>query len=213
MNMLLPEKGLVLEIGCGRGHLTTLLQAACKELVACDFSRTAIKEDRKTIDKNVSLLLCDTLNSPFRSHSFDAVVLSEVLEHVCDQHKCLDEVKRILSPSGKLILTTPSRLYACVAELILRLFRRSPQKEQIFDEPLFPSSLRRLVSTRFLIEKEFGVYYHVAFLEKLKLPWLLTLERRLSELLEEQSAFSLFGLYQCFLCFPKEKLESCRRRI
>ena len=46
---------------------------------------------------------------PFPSTSFDAVLFCEVLEHLqSDPVKVVREIKRILKPSGHLILTTPN---------------------------------------------------------------------------------------------------------
>src|SRR5436309_6578139 len=45
-------------------------------------------------------------NLPFKSESFHNVLLLEVLEHIADLHTSLSEIKRVLKPNGKLILTT-----------------------------------------------------------------------------------------------------------
>ena len=46
---------------------------------------------------------------PFASASFDVVLLCEVLEHLqSDPVKVLLEIKRVLKPSGHLVLTTPN---------------------------------------------------------------------------------------------------------
>ena len=46
---------------------------------------------------------------PFASASFDVVLFCEILEHLqSDPIRVLREIKRILKPSGKLILTTPN---------------------------------------------------------------------------------------------------------
>jgi len=58
--------------------------------------------DTKRID-----LVCDICNIPEQGCSFDAVVCTEVLEHVPDPLKALDEFARLIKPGGRLILTTP----------------------------------------------------------------------------------------------------------
>lgn len=52
-------------------------------------------------------LVCDISAIPELDASFDAILCSEVLEHVPDPSKALDEFARLLKPSGKLILTAP----------------------------------------------------------------------------------------------------------
>jgi ubiquinone/menaquinone biosynthesis C-methylase UbiE len=46
---------------------------------------------------------------PYAGESFDAITLTDVLEHVADEQAALDEMFRILKPSGRLIITTPHK--------------------------------------------------------------------------------------------------------
>lgn len=52
-------------------------------------------------------LVCDINAIPEPDASFDAILCSEVLEHIPDPLKALDEFSRLLKPAGKLILTAP----------------------------------------------------------------------------------------------------------
>ena len=45
---------------------------------------------------------------PFEDGSFELVWASEVIEHVTDTARWLLEVRRVLSPGGRLLVTTPS---------------------------------------------------------------------------------------------------------
>ena len=45
---------------------------------------------------------------PFDDGAFDLVWASEVIEHVADTARWLSEVRRVLAPGGRLLLTTPS---------------------------------------------------------------------------------------------------------
>jgi ubiquinone/menaquinone biosynthesis C-methylase UbiE len=45
---------------------------------------------------------------PFGNGSFDLVWCSEVIEHVADTGQWLSEVRRVLAPGGRLLVTTPS---------------------------------------------------------------------------------------------------------
>lgn len=51
--------------------------------------------------------LCDSSSVPVPENSFDVVVLSEVLEHLENPMKTLNEAYRILRPGGKMLLCTP----------------------------------------------------------------------------------------------------------
>jgi len=50
---------------------------------------------------------CDALRLPFSDASFDGVVCSEVIEHIEDDGKALDEMARVIRPGGALVLTCP----------------------------------------------------------------------------------------------------------
>lgn len=52
-------------------------------------------------------LVCDITAIPEPNAAFDAILCSEVLEHVPEPTKALDEFARLLRPGGKLILTAP----------------------------------------------------------------------------------------------------------
>jgi SAM-dependent methyltransferase len=52
-------------------------------------------------------LVCDITAIPEPDASFDAVLCSEVLEHIPDPTRALDEFARLLRPGGMLLLTAP----------------------------------------------------------------------------------------------------------
>jgi SAM-dependent methyltransferase len=45
---------------------------------------------------------------PLSDSSFELVWASEVIEHIADTARWLSEVRRVLAPGGRLLLTTPS---------------------------------------------------------------------------------------------------------
>lgn len=49
----------------------------------------------------------DITNIPFEDNSFDYIICNHVLEHVEDEKQALKELKRVIKPSGKIILTFP----------------------------------------------------------------------------------------------------------
>jgi len=50
----------------------------------------------------------NVLNLPFKDNYFDCVSLMEVIEHLWDPTQAMKEIARVISPGGKLFLTTPN---------------------------------------------------------------------------------------------------------
>ena len=55
-------------------------------------------------------LVCDATNLPFKECSFEEILFSDVLEHLDRNAEslALREIRRVIAPSGNLILTTPN---------------------------------------------------------------------------------------------------------
>jgi SAM-dependent methyltransferase len=99
---VLPANGEVLSVGAG-GEVNRLL---------VDFAtRTGFGVVSFDIDaKRQPDIQGDICTHDFGARQFDAVVLSEVLEHVHWPHLALENIRKMLKPGGKLILTTPFML-------------------------------------------------------------------------------------------------------
>ena len=65
--------------------------------------------------------VCDLENIPVDSEKYDLVLLTQVLEHLPNPEKVLEELNRVLRPGGKLWLSTP--LYYEEHELPYDFFR------------------------------------------------------------------------------------------
>jgi hypothetical protein len=59
----------------------------------------------------LNFLCGDCRSFPFADRSLDLVVAFEVIEHLAEWEKLLDESQRVLSAHGELIVSTPNRLY------------------------------------------------------------------------------------------------------
>ena len=55
---------------------------------------------------------------PFESGSFDVVTMLAVLEHLAHSEKIINEIDRVLTPNGRLVLTVPSRAAKPVLEFL-----------------------------------------------------------------------------------------------
>ncbi len=143
----------VLDIGCGNGRHTAA--AYSRERV------TAVGADRNPDDLRAArdrlefhdhlkargggawcLAAADALALPFRSQSFDIVIGSEVIEHIPDHHRAMQEIVRVLKPGGILVVSVPrwfpekicwalSREYHQANQGHVRIYRTGPLRRMI----------------------------------------------------------------------------------
>ena len=107
MYQRIPERirGMeVLEIATGPGLLARHVAPAAKKMIATDYSDGMIAQAKKgaTIS-NLTFEVADAMNLPYADGSFDAVLIANALHIVPDPGKVLNEIKRVLRPSGLLI--------------------------------------------------------------------------------------------------------------
>lgn len=93
-------RGQVLDVGCADGWAQAVLDDC--EYVGLDYPATATSLYRTSPD-----VFADAKAIPFAEGTFDTVLLLEVLEHVRDPDRVLQEIARVLKPAGRLLLSTP----------------------------------------------------------------------------------------------------------
>jgi len=109
LSLELKDGDNVLEIGCGNGYYLSLLNRLGKRinLTGVDNDKLALTEAKKIIDDSkVKLNFVDAAKLSFLANFFDKIIMSEVIEHVQDEKKCLSEAYRVLKPGGIFALTT-----------------------------------------------------------------------------------------------------------
>jgi SAM-dependent methyltransferase len=98
----------VLDLGCGDGRFTAELARVGAAPTGVDIAEAALNRARAAHpDLDFRLAPIDG-PLPFDDGSFDVVWTTEVIEHVADTARWLSEVRRVLVPRGRLLLTTPS---------------------------------------------------------------------------------------------------------
>jgi len=115
----LPPDALVLDAGAGFGRHAFEAARRGARVVALDYAADEVAGTRATfaamalageIDESrcAGVLRGDATALPFPDATFDAVVTSEVLEHIPHDVEALAELSRVLKPGGALAATVPT---------------------------------------------------------------------------------------------------------
>jgi ubiquinone/menaquinone biosynthesis C-methylase UbiE len=95
-------KGRVLDVGCGESPYRHLLDPALTTYTGIDIV------DAKDFDyTNTDITPFDGKTIPFPDQSFEALICTEVLEHVLHHQELIGEMHRVLKPGGFGIITIP----------------------------------------------------------------------------------------------------------
>jgi SAM-dependent methyltransferase len=109
----------VLDLGCGLGDDLAALRDAGVTAIGVDVAPTALERAGER-HSGLDLRLAEPGKPlPLEDGTVDVVWASEVIEHVVDVTAWLSEVRRVLAPGGRLLLTTPyhGRVQAAIVSL------------------------------------------------------------------------------------------------
>ena len=98
--------GTLLEVGVGDGKYLPLYNI--HDITGIDSSPGMLEIARRHIKRQTRLILMDGENLLFPDQSFDYVVLSHVLAVVDNPDRVLEEIHRVLKPSGRLFILNHS---------------------------------------------------------------------------------------------------------
>ncbi|MGH7814695.1 MAG: class I SAM-dependent methyltransferase [Candidatus Binataceae bacterium] len=113
--------GRALDVGFGSGVYFPVLTELFGEVVGLD-SQEFMVDHAESLTKqysNLRIVADDITNCKLASGSFDLIVCSEVVEHIADSQKAIQEMHRMLKPKGILLLSTPQRW--SILELMARI--------------------------------------------------------------------------------------------
>ena len=108
----------VLDLGCGEGrHVHGLHMHGRLNVIGVDLDEASLKKaedgllflpERTEGDAGTTRFQTgDATQLDFPDDTFDAIICSEVLEHLPDYDAALQEIRRVLKPDGRLCITVP----------------------------------------------------------------------------------------------------------
>jgi SAM-dependent methyltransferase len=93
--------GDILDFGCATKPYQYLFKNA-KSYIGLDIENEGHLHENEGVD-----VFYDGKTIPFEDAHFDAIFTSEVFEHVFDIDEIIPEIKRVLKPGGKMLVTVP----------------------------------------------------------------------------------------------------------
>jgi SAM-dependent methyltransferase len=160
-----PPGGRTLEVGAGFGNQIQYEDLSRQEYVAVDLREEMVAAVRERYPEVEAVVADAQRELPFDSRSFDRVLAVQVLEHMPNLPAALDEIARVLKPSGRFVVVIPC-------------------------EGGWAYSLARSVSARPLFERRYNSSYDwLIASEHCNLPWEVDFELRRRFRIAERTYF------------------------
>lgn len=102
----------VLDIACGQGYGSNILSETATRVFGIDIDEESIEQAKRNYLKdNLLFSSGDAINLLLENDSVDVVVSFETIEHMPEENQIafLKEIKRVLRPGGKLVMSTPDK--------------------------------------------------------------------------------------------------------
>ncbi len=103
-----PSGSRILDLGCGNGISSRLLNQADFDVVGTDISALFLEEAQEWENPKLRYQVCDVLELPFENNSFDMICSNELIEHLPDVETALTEMIRVVRKGGKVVLSGPN---------------------------------------------------------------------------------------------------------
>ncbi len=166
--LLAPKQGeRILEVGCGRGHLTKRLRALGANAVGIDANPHAA--DVAVTD---GIETMDAASLTFADNSFDKIVSVHAIEHIPPIGEAFSEMSRVLKPGGVALYIYPAEpikgIWAIPTAIILH---GNPFKATtVHCHWLWPSRVRSIAEPNGLLElhNEFNLFSSPQFVSLFK---------------------------------------------
>jgi SAM-dependent methyltransferase len=128
-NWIPPGTATLLDAGCAYGYGTRFFARKAGRTFGIDPNAQLIEVARRRYT-TIEFAVSGVESMHFEAECFDVIVMADVLEHVRDERRTLDEVFPLLTPGGHFIITVPNRgafSFLDLDNMVLRLRNFAPQ--------------------------------------------------------------------------------------
>jgi ubiquinone/menaquinone biosynthesis C-methylase UbiE len=148
-----------LDVACGEGYGSALLSRVASAVSGVDISNEAITHATAEYStrKNLKFIEASCTQLPFADHSFDVAVSFETIEHITEHDAFLDEIKRVLTVDGLLIISSPNKAEYSDA----RNFKNEFHVKELYRDELAILIAKRFAHARWLSQRN-GFYSLIA---------------------------------------------------
>lgn len=94
-------RGRLVDLGCGDVPLYGMYKDMVSDVVCVDWSKSRHRIGHIDFECDLNQRL------PFESDTFDSIILSDVLEHLCEPDALWHEMSRVLKPQGRVVCSVP----------------------------------------------------------------------------------------------------------
>lgn len=102
----------VIDLGCGAGYGSAELARVADHVTGIDIDPATIEEARATYPlPNLDFRAASVTELPFDDGYFHTGICFEVIEHLENFRALLAEARRVISPNGAFVVSTPNKLY------------------------------------------------------------------------------------------------------
>ena len=136
----------ILDVGCNTGPMVIPLRQRGYDVVGIDISLDEVLQAERYLGErdlaNDRLAVADGTGLPFREHSFDMILLVDILEHTDSPERIVAEAQRLLVPGGWVVATVPWAYHPYVRFTWLR--KALSSRKTIDEHPDAPFRLHML---------------------------------------------------------------------
>jgi 2-polyprenyl-6-hydroxyphenyl methylase/3-demethylubiquinone-9 3-methyltransferase len=164
-----------LDVGCGGGFMAEALSQRGAQVVGIDIAEDLLAvatTHGQSKQLNIHYQVGSAYSLPFKDESFDHVVCVDVIEHLENKKRAIQEIYRVLKPGGYFLFDTISKSFLSKwvsVFLMEKILKQIPKNTHDWSLFITPENLGRLLKECGFNELNFSGTKPVSFFPRIKL--------------------------------------------